>query len=54
MQPNQPMKNGIPLYLDPVEEARIRKNYPRIDLDGMETTRSNPLPPRFLGSRLPR
>jgi hypothetical protein len=47
MQPNQPMKNGIPTYLDPVEEARLRRDHPRLDLDGMETTLSDPRPRRF-------
>jgi len=35
---DQPMKNGIPTYMAPSEEAEIRKKYPRIDLDGMYAT----------------
>ena len=41
MVKNQPMKNGIPLEMSVEDEAEIRRKYPRINLNAMETETSN-------------
>jgi hypothetical protein len=46
MLKDQPMKNGIPTYMAPSEEAEIKKRYPRIDLDGMYATNGSVLTTR--------